>query len=102
MGVLVSNTNHYSWPKSCALLGIGSKNMIGVRVDNSAALDLDHLKEILEDHLQNRRAIYSVVAIIGSTEEGAVDDLEAILQIRSDFQRRGVCHRKKPSARCGR
>jgi glutamate/tyrosine decarboxylase-like PLP-dependent enzyme len=87
---LVSNTNHYSWPKGCALAGLGSDNMIGVRVDDAACLDTEHLKEILEEHLKNQVGVYAVTAIIGSTEEGAVDDLREILQIRSDFQKRGL------------
>lgn len=62
--------------------------MIGIRVDNNAALDIGSLEGILEDRLQDQQAIYSVVAVIGSTEEGAVDDLEAILKHRSRFQKK--------------
>jgi glutamate/tyrosine decarboxylase-like PLP-dependent enzyme len=87
---LVSNTNHYSWPKGCALAGLGSDNMIGVPVDDAACLDTEQLKIILEKHLENQVGVYAVTAIIGSTEEGAVDDLKEILQIRSDFRKRGL------------
>ncbi|KAF8543506.1 pyridoxal phosphate-dependent transferase [Trichophaea hybrida] len=90
MKLLVSNMNHYSWPKVCAITGIGSSNMIGVKVDNEAALDLSHLKETLEEHLKNEQGIYCVIAIVGSTEEGTVDYLRGILQLRSDFQKRGL------------
>jgi len=55
MKLLVSNTNHYSWPKACAITGIGSSNMIGVKIDNDAAMDLCHLEEVLEEHLKNEQ-----------------------------------------------
>jgi len=87
---MVSATNHYSWPKSCALTGIGSANMIGVKIDNEACLDLGHLREVLEEHLANEVGVYAVTAIIGSTEEGAVDDLKGIMELRSEFQTRGL------------
>jgi len=64
--------------------------MIGVKIDNDAAMDLCHLEEVLEEHLKNEQGIYCVAAIIGSTEEGAVDDLRGILKLRSDFQKRGL------------
>ncbi|KAF4616928.1 hypothetical protein D9613_008569 [Agrocybe pediades] len=87
---LVSSTRHYSWPKGAALTGIGSQNMINVPVDQHGRMDPESLRRILDEHLRSRRAIYAVVAIIGSTEEGAVDPLAEILALRSEYQLKGL------------
>ncbi|KAL3465417.1 pyridoxal-dependent decarboxylase conserved domain protein [Aspergillus heterothallicus] len=87
---LLTSTRHYSWPKGGAIAGIGSENMIGVQVDAEARVDLVDLVAKLDECLRTERAVYAVVAVIGSTEEGAVDRLSEILRIRQRFQRRGL------------
>ena len=42
------------------------------------------------DALDAQRAVYAVVAIIGSTEEGSVDPLDDILALRDEFAARGL------------
>jgi glutamate/tyrosine decarboxylase-like PLP-dependent enzyme len=64
--------------------------MIGVRVDAEARIDLVDLVCKLEQCLREEQAVYAVVAVIGSTEEGAVDRLSEILRIRKRFQKRGL------------
>jgi len=87
---MVANTRHYSWPKGAAIAGIGSDNMIGINVDHGARIDMQQLEQQLEKNLKNQQAVYAVVAIIGSTEEGAVDRLGEILAMRRRFQARGL------------
>ncbi|KAK0123880.1 hypothetical protein ONS95_008875 [Cadophora gregata] len=73
-----------------AVAGIGAQNVIGVPVDHGARLRLDKLEELLEQSLANEQAVYAVVAIIGSTEEGSVDRLSEVLALRKKFQARGL------------
>ncbi|KAL4924073.1 uncharacterized protein BDV17DRAFT_295795 [Aspergillus undulatus] len=87
---LLTNTRHYSWPKGGAVAGIGSENMVGVQVDAEARVDLVDLVSKLEQCLREEQAVYAVVAVVGSTEEGAVDRLSEILRIRQRFQKRGL------------
>eukprot|EP00795_Rhopilema_esculentum_P016558 gene16558-7981_t len=63
-------TNHYSWPKAVTLLGLGRANLIQVPVDNNGRQDLE--------------------AIIGTTEESAVDPVVDILEIRDRFKIKGL------------
>ena len=53
-------------------------------------MDPKKLREMLESALEESRAIYSVVAIIGSTEQGAVDPLTEVLALRTEFEKRGL------------
>ncbi|KAB8237316.1 hypothetical protein ETB97_007633 [Aspergillus alliaceus] len=86
----LSNTRHYSWPKGGAITGLGSDAFEGIEVDDAARINLDVLEKRLQQCLDEGQAVYAVVAIIGSTEEGAVDRLSSILAMRQRFQSKGL------------
>jgi len=87
---MVPGTKHYSFPKAAAVLGIGSGNMWDIAVDDRARLSLEDLKRRLDRCLAERRAVYSVVAVMGTTEESAVDPLAGVLALREEFRARGL------------
>ncbi|KAK4207527.1 pyridoxal phosphate-dependent transferase [Rhypophila decipiens] len=86
----VANTRHYSWPKGAAIGGLGSEILVKVDVDDAARVDIDKLREPLTRCLNEERPVYAVVAVIGSTEKGAVDPLRKILALRQFFQAKGL------------
>ena len=73
-----------------AVTGLGSDTVVGIKVDHGARVDLDDLRNHLQSCLDNQVAVYAVVAIIGSTEEGAVDPLRGIIKLRDEFQAKGL------------
>ncbi|KAF7596071.1 hypothetical protein BBP40_003333 [Aspergillus hancockii] len=83
---MISKTHHYSWPKGAAITGLGSKNMAEIDVDLDACIDMTLLKNKLHECANRGQAIYAVVVIVGSTEEGAVERLSEILKLRQKFQ----------------
>ncbi|KAK9439934.1 pyridoxal-dependent decarboxylase domain protein [Metarhizium brunneum] len=83
---LISTTHHYSWPKAAAISGLGSGAIINIPVDNDARVDLEVLEEKLLDCAKSQTPVYAVVAVIGSTEEGAVDRLSKIVELRKELQ----------------
>ncbi|KAL9616077.1 MAG: hypothetical protein Q9160_009012 [Pyrenula sp. 1 TL-2023] len=90
MNYYIANTRHYSWPKAGAVTGIGSDHIIGVKVDHGARVDVDALRANLQESLNQKTPVYAVTAIIGSTEEGAVDPLRDILELRREYQAKGL------------
>ncbi|KAI5818178.1 PLP-dependent transferase [Pyronema omphalodes] len=90
MKVLVASTNHYSWPKACALTGIGSENMISVPIDDEAKIDIQELRFALAKCLENQEPVCAVIGIVGSTEEGAVDDIGEIVTSRYLMEANGL------------
>lgn len=46
------------------------------------------LKNTLEKHLEKEIPVVAVVAVMGTTEERAIDPLTEILKIRKDFSKK--------------
>lgn len=86
---LAPATGHYSWPKAATLLGLGQNALLVQRVDKDARLDLDHVETTLNVLLRRRIPLLTVVAVIGSTEESAVDPLEGLLALRERYRAQG-------------
>jgi len=87
---LAPATGHYSWPKAATLLGMGQNALLVQRVDRDARLDLEHVETTLEILLRRRIPLLAVVAVIGSTEESAVDPLAGLLKLRERFRAQGL------------
>lgn len=87
---LCSATRHYSWPKGAAILGIGANNMISIPVDVRARMSMPHLKSQLDLCIQKKIPVVNVVAILGTTEESAVDRLDDLLAIRETYRKLGL------------
>lgn len=61
----VSEANHYSWPKGCAITGIGRDNLVQVDVTYTARMNIAVLESLLNDRLTRKQAVYCVVAVMG-------------------------------------
>ncbi|KAL0958857.1 hypothetical protein HGRIS_014175 [Hohenbuehelia grisea] len=88
--LFVAATKHYSWPKAAAIAGIGSDNAVDVPVDIHARVDIPALRKLLDARLKAKKAVYAVVAVMGTTEEGAVDPLGEIIKLRKEYQKLGM------------
>lgn len=88
--VLIPATAHYSLPKVIEALGIGRNQVVIVPVDAHFRMDIDSLRERLTRCLEERVPVYAVVAVLGTTEEGAVDQLHRIVELRDEFRSRGL------------
>lgn len=88
--VFVPSTAHYSWPKSAAILGLGSKSVEHINIDLDCRMSVAHLRARLDECLEKKQAVMQVVAVIGSTEEGAVDPLAEIVAMREEYRQSGL------------
>ena len=88
--VMAPATRHYSWPKATTLLGLGQNCLESIPVDLRARMDVGELKKKLEKCLGDKQPVIAVVAVIGSTEESAVDPLRAIIDLRSVYRKEGL------------
>ncbi len=88
--LLAPATAHYSWPKAATLLGLGQNAVLIQRVNRDARLDLEAVETTLFEMLRRRVPVLSAVAVIGSTEESAVDPLTGLLAMRDRFRSYGL------------
>ncbi|MEW6351131.1 MAG: pyridoxal-dependent decarboxylase [Thermodesulfobacteriota bacterium] len=88
--IVTPQTLHYSWPKGAGALGVGSGQIVVVPVDHDFRMNPYALKEELEKALRERRPVIEVVSVAGTTEEGSVDPIDVIAQIRDEMAVRGL------------
>jgi glutamate/tyrosine decarboxylase-like PLP-dependent enzyme len=82
--VLVPSTAHYSWEKICRSLGIGADQLVRVPVDRRFRMEPDALRATLAELAARKQPVISCVAVIGTTEESAVDRLDLVVQARDE------------------
>jgi glutamate/tyrosine decarboxylase-like PLP-dependent enzyme len=85
--VLAAGTAHYSWAKIVAALGVGSNQLVFVPVEAQSRMDPDALWREIESLTTKRIPVMACVSTCGTTEQGAVDDLQRILAVRSRAER---------------
>jgi glutamate/tyrosine decarboxylase-like PLP-dependent enzyme len=84
--VLVASTAHYSVKKAAQVLGLGRDSVWGVPVNGHFRLDTNALREsILRARAQGLNP-FCVIGTAGSTEEGSVDPLHEIVDLRTELE----------------
>ncbi|KAG8681714.1 hypothetical protein FRC11_000750, partial [Ceratobasidium sp. 423] len=73
-----------------AITGISSDNIIDILVDINVRLNASELDKLLQRCLKEKRAVYAVVSIMGSTEHGAVDPIKDVWELRNKYQKLGL------------
>lgn len=87
---LVPRTKHYSWLKSADIIGIGLDQVVSVPVDDSYRMDIDELEKIVRQLASDEIPILGVVGVVGSTEEGAIDSIDKIVNLREKLMMEGI------------
>ncbi len=85
--VLVPSTAHYSWEKICQSLGIGSHQLVHVPVDRQFRMDAGALEETCHRLARTHHSVIACVAVLGTTEESAVDRVDLIADVRRRLAR---------------
>lgn len=86
--VLVPITAHYSWSKGMKLLGLGRQHLELIPTTDMR-LDAGAFAEAVERCERERIPILAAMAVLGSTEYGTIDPIDAVLASRDAAQARG-------------
>jgi glutamate/tyrosine decarboxylase-like PLP-dependent enzyme len=78
--VFASEAAHYCLPKACNVLGYGSDGLRLIRLDGEFHMDIGALERELVK-LGSDEYVAAVVAVLGTTEEGAVDPVDRVLTL---------------------
>lgn len=86
--VLAPESQHYSIKKALDVLGLGRNALVTIKVDSHFRMDMGDLSKQLELLDQADRHVIAVIPIVGTTEEGAIDPVHEILDLRADRESR--------------
>jgi len=76
-----STETHSCMQKAAEVCGIGSEAVRKVRVNADFQMDTVHLKELIAEDRKNGFAPFCVIGNVGTVNTGAIDPLDAILEI---------------------
>jgi tyrosine decarboxylase len=88
--VIVPQTKHYSLTKAADILGIGQKNFVNIQVDSRFHMDVGSLAKTIDGLVKQKIPILAVVAVVGTTEEGQIDEISEIVKLRDEYEKKGV------------
>jgi len=88
--VLVPATAHYSWEKALKLLGMGTAQLEYVPVDDRMRMDPDALDQLLSNHHETGVPVLAAIGVLGTTEYGSIDPIDALVECRQRWYREGM------------
>ena len=87
---IVPETKHYSWLKAADIVGIGLDQLVSVPVKHNYRMDVAALESTVRQLAASKTPILGVVTVVGTTEEGAVDEVDKIVALREELKAEGV------------
>ena len=80
--LLVPSTAHYSFAKAARVIGLGERQVVHVPVDRHFRMHPEAFEERLHALAARRQPVIMAVGVLGTTEEGAVDRLHLLADVR--------------------
>ena len=80
-----SEISHFSMDKGCHLMGLGYDAVVKVPVDQSKKMNVQKLEELVQSDLQHGYIPFCIVATIGTTDYGSIDDVSKFRKIADKF-----------------
>ncbi len=79
--ILCSKKSHFTVQKSASLLGLGERAVVSVECDGSGMMYISALQNEISALKQQGLIPFVVVGTAGTTDHGAIDDLDAIANV---------------------
>lgn len=87
--LMVPESHHYCFDKAMDVLGLGRDAIVRVKVDSDFRMRLEDLSDKLDEAEREGADVLAVTAVVGTTEEGAVDPVDQILALRAAREEEG-------------
>ena len=76
---------HHSVSKVCGVLGLGTRQMISLPVSHDMSVNIEKMRESLEDCKLNNKTVLAIGALAGSTGCGSFGAIAAIAALTKEF-----------------
>ncbi len=81
MRIICSDKSHFTVQKSASLMGLGERAVVCVKTNQQGQMDCAELHNTIEQLSAQGLLPIAVVATAGTTDHGAIDDLQEIVKI---------------------
>ncbi len=88
--IFMPATAHYSMQKVVEALGLGKEQIEMIPVDAHFRADIEALRGRLRECAGRRRPVIALISVLGTTEEGAVDLIDRVAELREESRRAGL------------
>ncbi|OTA18202.1 putative decarboxylase involved in desferrioxamine biosynthesis [Xenorhabdus vietnamensis] len=86
--LLVPQSKHYSWLKAADIFGIGQENIIPLPVNKYYQTDSTKMRDIVLNLIEKGESILAMIAVVGTTEVGAIDQVDKVIALRQECEER--------------
>ena len=84
--IFIPESAHYSWDKTASILGYGNASIRRIQINSKFRINVQKLKEMLYS-LKEDEFVVAVITVVGTTEEGAVDPVHKVQNLRLDYEK---------------
>ncbi|KAN0047308.1 hypothetical protein ACTA71_001690 [Dictyostelium dimigraforme] len=84
---LIPSSAHYCFKKAVSLIGLGSDSIKSIFIEANGRMNINNLKRIIKNCIENQIPIINIASVLGSTQEFAVDNIDEIITIRNQVRR---------------
>lgn len=84
--VICSEQAHFSVQQSMLLLGFEESAVVTIPCDNGGRIIVEKLSSTLEQLQKSGKKAFAIIATAGTTDTGAIDDINAIAQLAKQHQ----------------
>jgi len=81
MRIICSDKSHFTVQKSASLMGLGERSVVLVKTNVQGQIDIDALQQTIDALKAQDLLPFAVVAMAGTTDHGAIDDIQAVVDI---------------------
>ena len=81
MRIICSDKSHFTVQKSASLMGLGERSVVLVKTNVQGQIDVNELQLTIDALKAQDLLPFAVVAMAGTTDHGAIDDLQAVVKI---------------------
>lgn len=83
--IIIPATGHYSWSRSAKLHGLGTENLIKVKLNSDFQISTKELDKVIKEQIKQKNIVLQLVGVYGTTEFGSFDQIHSIVELRDKY-----------------